>query len=58
MVLDGWPYGASRSITRSNSPIDPVATLSMLHASPVIRWISRISGQCGTSGSCMMHRDP
>ena len=57
-MLDGWPYGASRSMTPSNAPIEPAATFSTLHASPVIRWISRISGQSATAGSCRMHRAP
>lgn len=45
-------------MTPSKAPIEPAATFSMLHASPVILWISRISGQPATAGSCRMHRAP
>jgi hypothetical protein len=37
IVLDGWPYGASRSMTCSKASIEPAATFRMQQASPVIR---------------------
>jgi hypothetical protein len=45
-------------MTASNSSIEPAATFNMLHASPVIRWISMISAQPATAGSLRMQRDP